>query len=296
MSFSKEELITNHLLFDYFDLWEEFDIRKSNDSKEVRYYNLIMNLISAQVEAGVKWIDSEEAEEYFLGEAKYHKDVFNALEDEWDEILENKYPSIDALLEEVYRRGKAKGYADMREHIKYTPTDKEALKIARKYNFDLISNIDNDTRNQIKNKITEAIIAGEHPYQVAPKILDVADEMLEGSNLTPRQRATMIARTEISRVQNTGIIQSYVNEGYTEVSILTAEDDDVCDLCLEYAFEFEDNDAVIGNQVGEKVHDIIELLEGGNYPPFHPNCRCTYLSVWDSKQEPSGYVVDLTPT
>ena len=54
----------------------------------------------------------------------------------------------------------------------------------------------------------------------------------EGSTFTPKQRAVMIARTEISRVQNTGILQSYVNEGYTEVKILTAEDDNVCYTCL----------------------------------------------------------------
>lgn len=236
-------------------------------------------------------------EDYFFGEAEYQREVFQALEDEWDEILEAKYPSVEALLSEVYRRGKSKGYADMRERIRYTEADKQALRLATNYNYHLIRKIDDDTRNQIKNKITEAVIAGEHPYTVAPKILDVLGEKLEGTNFTPKQRATMIARTEISRVQNTGILQSYVIEGYTEVKILTAGDSKVCNLCLSYAFEFDENDEILYENRGEeRIHTISKLIKGGAFPPFHPLCRCTYLSVWESKGEPpeNPPIIDLT--
>ena len=280
----REELITNHLLLDYFDMWEEFNIKNVDDPKTIRYYNLLENHIKNQIDATIRWLESDRARDYFFGEAKYQKEVFSALENEWDEILSHRYPSVDALLDEVYRRGKAKGYFDMRERIRYTEQDKLALAFAQEYNFGLIQIYDDDVRNQIKNKITEAVIAGEHPYTVAPKILAVAEEKLEGSNFTPRQRATMIARTEVSRVQNTGILQSYVNEGYTEVKILTAEDDHVCDLCLKYAFEFNENDKIIFENRGkERTHSIFKLIKNGSYPPFHPVCRCTYLSVWKSK-------------
>lgn len=296
MSILREELITNHLLLDYFELWDEFDIKSANDTREVRYYNLLMNLINGQLDAGIRWLDSDEAKEYFTGETEYQKEVFQALEDEWDTILQGKYNNVEALLSEVYRRGKAKGYADMREHIKYTEQDKLALHFGIDYNFNLIQKIDDDIRYKIKNKIIESIISGEHPYNVAPKILNVVQEKFDGSNFTPKQRATMIARTEVSRVQNTGILQSYVNEGYTEVKILTAEDGHVCDLCLKYAFEFnKDEDITFENRGKEKVHNILKLIKGGLYPPFHPLCRCTYLSVWNSKGEPSSnnYVVCL---
>lgn len=284
MSILREELITNHLLLDYFDLWDEFDIKSANDTQEVRYYNLLMNLINGQIDAGIRWLNSDDAKEYFTGETEYQREVFQALEDEWDTLLEGKYNSVDALLSEVYRRGKAKGYSDMRDRIRYTDADKLALSFAREYNFGLIQIYDDDVRNQIKNKITEGVLAGDHPNTIAPKILSIAEERLKGSNFTPKQRATMIARTEVSRVQNTGILQSYVNEGYTEVKILTAEDDNVCDLCLRYAFEFNNSeDITFENRGVERVHNIIKLLNGGIFPPFHPICRCTYLSVWESK-------------
>ena len=294
MTILREELITNHLLLDYFDMWDEFDIQKVEDPKTIRYYDLIMNHLQNQIDAGIKWLESDEARDYFFSESEYQREVFQALEDEWDNILEDKYPSVEALLSEVYRRGKAKGYNDMQERIKYTNADKQALRLASNYNYHLIRKIDNDTRNQIRNKITEAVIAGEHPYTIAPKILNIAEERLEGSNFTPKQRATMIARTEVSRVQNTGILQSYIIEGYTEVKILTSEDDHVRDLCLKYAFEFNKDDEIIYSNHGEeKVHNIIKLIKGGEFPPFHPLCRCTYLCVWESKGEPSNYVIDL---
>ena len=286
------------MLLDYFDMWDEFDITKVEDPQTIRYFELLENHIKNQIDATVRWLESDDARDYFFGEAKYQRDVFRVLEDEWDEILSAKYPSVDALLEEVYRRGKAKGYADMREHIRYTDADKLAIRIARNYNYHLIRNIDNNTRNQIKNKITEAVIAGEHPNTVAPKILTVAEEKLQGSNFTPKQRATMIARTEISRVQNTGILQSYVNEGYTEVKILTAGDSRVCNLCLRYAFEFEeDAEITYDNRGEERTHNILKLIKGGEFPPFHPLCRCTYLSVWKTKGEPPNdpVIINLLP-
>lgn len=296
MSILREELITNHLLLDYFDMWDEFDITKVDDPKTIRYYDLLENHIKNQIDAGIKWLESDEARDYFFGEAEYQREVFSALEDEWDEILEAKYPSVDALLDEVYRRGKAKGYTDMRERIRYTEADKLALDFVTNYNFNLIQIYDGDVRNQIRNKITEAVIAGEHPYTVAPKILNIAEETLDGSNFTPKQRATMIARTEISRVQNTGILQSYVNEGYTEVKILTAGDSKVCNLCLSYAFEFEETaEITYDNRGEERTHNISKLVKGGKFPPFHPLCRCTYLSVWESKGKPTGSpeIIDL---
>ena len=147
-----------------------------------------MNHIDDEIEAGLKWLDSEEAEKYFKEESQYHHKVFQSLEDEWDSILESKYDSIEALLSEVYQRGKAKGYTDMREHVRYTEADKQALRIATEYNYHLINKIDNDVRNEIKNKIISGFLAGDNPNLIAPKIQAIAGEQLEGSTFTPRQQ------------------------------------------------------------------------------------------------------------
>ena len=298
MKIEEERIKTNLLMLDYFDMWDDFHFKSINDTKTLRYYNLISNLIDTQLDATIKWLDSQEAREYFTGESEYQKEVFESLENEWDEILFTKYQSVEALLDEVYRRGKAQGYTDMRERVRYTEADKHALAFVRDYNFELIQRLSDDTTHQIKNKIISGFLAGEHPNQIAPKILSIGEERLDGSTFSPRQRATMIARTEVSRVQNTGILQSYVNEGYTEVKILTAEDSNVCTICLKYAYKFNKNDEITyENREKERIHNIFELIKGENFPPFHPNCRCTYLSIWDSKEESpkNPPIIWLTP-
>ena len=107
----------------------------------------------------------------------------------------------------------------------------------------------------------------------------------------------MIAKTEVSRAQNTGMLQSYVNEGYTEVKILTAEDDNVCHICLKNAYEFNDDAEIIYSNHGkERVHNIQEMIKKKEYVPAHPNCRCTYLSVWKRNRVPpeKPYTTKLT--
>ena len=287
MTLTAERNITTKLLIDDLDMWDEFDIKKSRDPQTNIYYTEIINLIDQQIRTGVNWLDTDDARDYFYGESKYSQEVFGALEDEWDDILEEYYANINELIETIYEKGKQKGYSDIRQRIRFTETDRLALAFAKEYNFDLITNLDDDVRNQIKNVITKGVIAGEHPSKIAPQILNIAEEQLEESIFTPKQRATLIARTETSRVQNTGILQTYVNEGYTEVKILTAEDNNVCYTCLKYAFEFnEDAEVTLENRGEERIHNIHELIKGESFPPFHPLCRCTYLSVWKSKGQP----------
>ncbi|MGN0177190.1 MAG: phage minor head protein [Methanobrevibacter sp.] len=113
-------------------------------------------------------------------------------------------------------------------------------------------------RRSIKNQIFQGVIQGENPHKLAPKISNLGLETLPNSTLSPRQRAVMIAKTEVSRAQNTGMLQSYVNEGYTEVKILTAEDDNVCHICLKNAYEFNDDAEIIYSNHGkERVHNVL---------------------------------------
>jgi len=297
---SEERILTNQLLIEDLELEEEFTEKSLKDNIQLmKYYRLLSQQINDTLEASVNWIDSAEAKEFFFNEAYYQQEIWQSLDDEWDNILSGKYETIDGLLQEIYDYGKAKGYSNIAEHLRYTDTDRLAFAFARNYNYGLIQKLDDDLRGAIKNRLTQAAIQGENPLSLAPKIYKLGLTQLPGSTFTPYQRATMIARTEISRIQNTGILQSYVNEGYTQVKLLTAEDNNVCALCLRYAYEFNKDDKLIFENHGEEIiHNIKDLIKGGAYPPFHPHCRCTYLSVWESKVKPSEqepYVVNLTP-
>lgn len=297
---SQDRILTNQLLLDELELWNLFDSKSIDDDQTQKYYKLIDDLLDSQIGESIAWLQSDAAEEYFFEQVSLQKEIFDALEDSWDDILENSYPSVDELLDNIYEVGKEKGYSNIRESLRYTDADKEAIRIAKDYNFYLIRKLDNDLRETVKNKILKGIISGENPYNLAKTLVDAGVQQLDGSPFTARQRATMIAKTETSRMQNTGMLQSYVNEGYTQVKILTAEDKDVCTTCLEYAFKFnKDEPRVYSPELlkREKVHDIVTLIKGGKFPPFHPLCRCTYLTVWETKKDaPSNPpVINLTP-
>ena len=294
---TQERIETNQLLMEMVGLDLTEKSLKDNLQAE-RYYTLITEHIESQIQSAINWIDSDSAREFFFNDAYHQAEIWDSLEEDWDTILSGEYETIDDLLEEVYDYGKSRGYSDMAETLRYTPTDRLAFAFARNYNYGLIQNLDSDLRGAIKDRMTRAAIQGENPYSLAPHLRKLGLTQLPGSTFTPYQRAVLIARTETSRIQNTGILQSYVNEGYTRVKILTAEDDNVCTICLKYAFEFNSSDKVtFENRGEERTHNIRDLLKGGSYPPFHPQCRCTYLSVWESKgpvpDEP--YMVNLTP-
>lgn len=294
---SKERIKTNHLLMDELDYWDELILKDNFDSFENNYFIGLMQLINQQLDNGIDWLDSPEARDFFYGEIKYQQEVFESLESQWDRILNGKYETIDDIINEVYDYGKIQGYQDIQSRLRYTEADKLALTAARNYNYQLIRKLDGELRRSIKNRIFQGVISGENPRALAPKLVDLGLEPLPNSTLSARQRAVMIARTEVSRAQNTGILQSYVNEGYEEVKILTAEDNNVCYLCLKNAYEFNENDKItFENRGKELVHNIQSLIKRKQYVPLHPQCRCTYLSVWKRNRTPpkNPYTVNLT--
>lgn len=288
---------TNWLLLDDLEFWDEFTTKAINDQDTEDFFKQIDQAIDDKLAETIKWLDSDEAKEYFQQEAEYQEEVFEALEEEWDNILSGEISSVDELLDRIYEHGKQKGYTDIRERIRYTDADRQALQFAKDYNFQLIQKLDDNLRDAVKNRVIQAVASGEHPYELASKIQELGVQPLPGSTLSARHRAVMIARTETARVQNTGIIQSYVNEGFTEVNILTAEDSSVCRLCLANAYEFNTDEIVLENRGADRVHRIADM-NSNSWVPLHPNCRCTYVVVWDSRgeapEEPEP--VNLTPT
>ncbi|WP_296882134.1 phage minor head protein [uncultured Methanobrevibacter sp.] len=292
--------LTSQLLIDELELWGLFDSKSISDDKTKRYYQLIDDLLDSQIGESIAWLQSDEAKEYFFEQVELQKEIFDALEDSWDTIFDGHYEKVDDLLDAIYDEGKRKGYSQIKETLNYTDADIQAIRLAKDYNYDLIRNLTSDLQNTVKNKILQGIISGENPYSLSRILTKAGVTKLDGSPFTARQRATMIAKTETSRMQNTGMLQSYVNEGYTQVKILTAEDKDVCTTCLEYAFKFnKDEPRVYSPELleREKVHDIVTLIKGGKFPPFHPVCRCTYLTVWETKTDaPSNPpIINLTP-
>lgn len=291
---STKRITTNRLLIDEIGLWGHYFIKENDNDYIKEYYSQLMGLIDKTLTESIEWLDSEEAKNFFFNEVKYQQTLFDDLDESLDGILDKEFISIDALLDEVYKKGKEIGYEDIAERLKFTEADRLALQIAKDYNYMLVNNLSADLRHKVRYEMFKGLIAGEHPYEIANRLVKIGVKPLQGSTLTPKQRAVMITRTECSRMQNTGILQSYVNEGYKDVKLLTAEDGNVCTICLKYAYEFnEDSEIIYENKGEEKIHSIESIM---GLIPFHPLCRCTVLSVWETKGDPPNnpFVTNLT--
>ena len=147
------------------------------------------------------------------------------------------------------------------------------MEFLQDYNFSLISKVNDDLKNHIRAEIFTGIAAGESMPEVTNRILEATDHSLTGKTLTARQRAMMIARTETARAMTQGRLQSYANYGVQEIKILTAEDKDVCAICLEAAYVFN-GDVKWENVIGENIWNINDAYK---LVPFHPNCRCSVM-------------------
>ena len=80
-------------------------------------------------------------------------------------------------------------------------------------------------------------------------------------------QAQRLIRTEMARVAIQSSLDSYGRVGIDKVKIITAHDDNVCSP------ECEEHQG--------KIIPLLEAEIGVNIPPFHPNCRCDIVGVWE---------------
>lgn len=78
--------------------------------------------------------------------------------------------------------------------------------------------------------------------------------------------AQRLIRTEMARTSIESTINSYTQAGIQKVRVITAEDERTCDECVSH------DGAII---------PLLEVQVGINVPPFHPNCRCDIVAVWE---------------
>lgn len=80
-------------------------------------------------------------------------------------------------------------------------------------------------------------------------------------------QAQRLIRTEMARVAIQSSLDSYARVGIDKVKIITAHDGNVCSP------ECEEHQG--------KIIPLLEAEIGVNIPPFHPNCRCDIVAVWE---------------
>ena len=79
-----------------------------------------------------------------------------------------------------------------------------------------------------------------------------------------RASADRIVRTELTRIQNQATADTYRQAGIEKYQYLAIEDDRTSEACQE---------------LDGKIFRLDEAVIGENFPPIHPNCRCSIIPV-----------------
>ena len=261
--------------------WINIPFTKKLSADELAYLENLSQGFDRQLGAVSEYIGSEEFAELAMMNQQQINAFFqnSGIRQRLTEIVEYNAADSEQFIQNFYKTGAALGYADIGAILAYTPADKEALYFLTQYNFDLVTDLNLELTNGIREVIFNAVASGEGYQTTMRNLMEFPLEPINGISL--RTRAEMIARTETARAKNTGTLQAYANYGVTEVEIVTCNDGLVCDDCLDA----ED----------QNPHT---LSEAQSLLPMHPNCRCAYAPVVPDPEElgpvDSPPVMDLT--
>lgn len=114
-----------------------------------------------------------------------------------------------------------------------------------------------DLKDALDNAVTKGIAEGQSPDFIARAMQTYIKDV-------PMRRMVALARTETMHFLNVAQFNSYAKAGVTEVNILAAEDERMCDVC-----ERAERDGPY------KMNKAPSL-------PLHTHCRCCYIPVVDS--------------
>lgn len=115
----------------------------------------------------------------------------------------------------------------------------------------------------MEKSVAEGIMLGEHPSKIAQRIQ-------RANRHVNRVVANRDARTTISTVANDCHMDSYKRAGVKRYEVVATYDERTCPVC--------------GSLDGRKF-PIEDAVAGRNYPPLHPNCRCTTVAVLSKELE-----------
>lgn len=184
-------------------------------------------------------------------------------------------PEENFFIREAYEKGSNDGDSkvavDGPEPSMDLDPHESALQKLRKRNYRLLRNVTGDMAREIRDSLTEGLVAGDHSSEIAREITDRMDKV-------GKHRATLISRTEVINAYSEGSLTQFEQldiEGVTiEAEILTAHDDDVCELCES----IEDMGVFSLSEIRNATIEINGQVVNPK-PPVHPQCRCTLLPV-----------------
>lgn len=109
--------------------------------------------------------------------------------------------------------------------------------------------------NTLRETLTRGLIRGD-------SVQDMAKSLSERLNAS-RANAMRLMRTESSHIHNTAELEAYKACGFEEYEFMASFGERTCEVC--------------GGLDGQRFK-LADKQFGVNFPPVHPNCRCTTIA------------------
>ena len=104
----------------------------------------------------------------------------------------------------------------------------------------------------VEDQVSQGLLLGEHPSKISDRIQNVED--------ISAVRANRMARTTVTAVSNEAHMESYKKHGVKRYEFRAMFNERTCDVC---------------GALDGRTFNLDDKESGVNFPPIHPNCRCT---------------------
>ena len=187
-------------------------------------------------------------------------DLYRRNEAEFRELLGGEY--VDGFYKALYDIQTRLGY-----NGNFSTIDAQMVENALNYPWSGANFSDRLWKNKealmssMREVITQGLIRGDSMPEMTRALAELLDASLSN--------AGRLIRTETSHIHNTAEIAAYDAAGYEEYEFMASFGERTCEVC--------------GGLDGQHFK-IADIQYGVNFPPVHPNCRCTTVG-WDEADE-----------
>jgi len=259
-------------------------------SLEERFENALKRLLKRFAEAGKRQLEKLPLAKMFsvLKDAEYENRIYESQFNEY--IFElHKFPvkekqlNIDAILETIKEEdvkeelsrfmqeagefGASTGNKKLGTKAVLSATTLERIDV---YLTDLAKYLKETIDSSVRHEIVEGIRAGETTAEISARVESALDKPIKHT-INPKARAAytkrykysataeLIARTEVNRAFNMGMVDVFKQAEIKKVKILLSPD--ACPECQPFR------------------NKVVNLDEASQILPIHHQCRCTFISA-----------------
>lgn len=231
--------------------------RPAAKKKTTELSSVLASLLSAQADRVAELFLEAAPPVDKVAKADWIDDLIAAIQADFEAVIDQVQESLASVFGDSGREAVAQiGPSDEAQLVRQV--NAASVKWASTRVGDLITGIDETTRQLIRTTIAEGLNAGKSAEEIA--------DDLRQSYAFSAERAELIAETEVARANSYGALDGYkkAQEAGVQVRKSWLRLEDACPVCQE-------------NEEAGDI-DIDEAFPSGDLaPPAHPNCRCVIV-------------------